>query len=140
VTVTSQCGTDPVSEYAPNVEWVAIDGQRFMGSQDGVEFYALFDAKVGKWPGNSGFFNRVDGGGVKVASATSFDGRSAYSVRWDTGNGCQTLPGYGEVCGSADPARASHMTEYWNLTDGPVGYVYQGCVTEGCVDDQVHSE
>lgn len=140
VTVTSQCDSYPANQYAPSVEWVAIDGQRFMGSTDGVAFYPLFDAQVGKWPGNGGFFDRVSGGGVKGASKATYHSQSVYSIRWDTGNGCQTLPGYGQVCGSADPNRSAHMTEYWNLTDGPVGYVYNGCVTGGCVDDQVYPE
>ena len=114
----SASGDIPKNSRATSWKYLANDGGRILGSENGSTWITLFDAVTGVWP-EGGFFNTFTKG--SLAEATSLGGgrwRAGMSASQDN---CEYFSGIGTICGGD---MDSNMTRYDYFTAGigPSGY------------------
>jgi hypothetical protein len=83
--------------------YLSFAGKRIRASNDGATYSVLFDANTAIWPATSrGLFDDFPSDkGVRQATSS----RGSSGVTWgvaeaNSSNGCETIPGYGTVCGN----------------------------------------
>ncbi len=114
--------------FGPRWKYLAMNGNRLMGSTDGTSLATIFDAQAGKWPGG-GFFTSLPNSklvlaqnGTITSNNTYISGAAIVVGQSASESQCQYFPGIGTICG--DSSYNFTENEYFRGNQGPVGYYY----------------
>jgi hypothetical protein len=127
---TSVTKGSSATTFTPRWKYLAMSGNKMLGSTDGTTLVPIFDAMTGKWPGG-GFFVTFPSGALIVAQKGSIDNtylsdEDVWVVRQSTDKSqCTYYSGIGTICGS-DWSVSIKESEYYAAGTGPVGYSYTG--------------
>jgi hypothetical protein len=113
------------TDLAPRWDYLALSGNKFMGSEDGTTLTTIFDAQEGAWPG-SGFFASFSSDDLFTATEGTINNdyisEPAISVGESSSSSqCEYFPGVGTICGG-DYNENDSKTEYYKENIGPIGY------------------
>lgn len=108
-------------------QYLAVDGNRLLGSEDGATLQVVFDAETGTQPGG-GFFASFAASELLVASAGRLSNdyldqeAVVLSASFEEAR-CEYFESVGTVCaGDRDTSR--HERDYFQPGVGPLGYYY----------------
>lgn len=115
----------PDQRFAPRWRYLALAGNRILGSADGTTLETIFDAQKGSWPGG-GFFTAF--GSTTLVTARSatltndyIDTSAISAGRSFNQSQCEFFPGIGTICGS-DTSQTVIENDYYKPDVGPIGY------------------
>ncbi|MBN2339963.1 MAG: chitobiase/beta-hexosaminidase C-terminal domain-containing protein [Deltaproteobacteria bacterium] len=112
-----------------NVKWayLAADGYRLLGSEDGQHFTVLFDAMFGYWAGDSFFidFNGAGDTADNYLSATFLGDTATISDGWYfSDDDSAYYPGIGTISDPDAWSSHSNKEETYKVGVGPSGYTF----------------
>jgi len=111
-----------------NIDWkyLATDGYRLLGSEDGENFKILFDAMLGYWAGESFFLDFNGSDDEENLLSASFTGDTAtISDGWYfSDDDSAYYPGLGTIHDPDAWSSHSSKTETYKAGTGPTGYTY----------------
>jgi len=119
-------------DFAPRWKYLAVSGNKILGSEDGATLKTVFDAMNGSWTGGGFFLTFSSNTLVTAQSGTinnDYISGSAIQVgHSDSQTQCEYIAGV-TICG--DDSYDYDMYEYYKENIGPVGYYYYH-VYENC--------